>query len=229
MAPVLIPSLILGAALCDQPHLRPLRHAAETHLIITATAETRPAGEGLPPFTYAEWQPAGSARPTIAGQLVTIARVDGPSAAAVRKAGRRAVLVPWAHDTSCQPIPWTSAPRWIPVGRTGFVAARLRPRERWVNDMPTFDVSDAWREPYSVERMRQLTVNMPEAARAIMTPEEYAAFYAALPEITAWQRDPVAAVRPLREWRDRNPRLAAKYPAKWTMETTVRWAEGKRP
>jgi hypothetical protein len=88
--------------------------------------------------------------------------------------------------------------------------------------------SDAWREPYSVERMRLLTTNMPDAARAIMTPEEYGSLYAALPELSDWQRDPIAAVRPLRAWRDRNPDLAAKYPARWTVETTVRWAESQR-
>lgn len=117
------------------------------------------------------------------------------------------------------------APQWIPVGQTGFVAARLPARERWVDDIPTFDVSDAWREPYTIERMRLLTTNIPEAATAIMTPAEYGSFYAALPELSAWQRDPIAAVQPLSAWRVRNPGLAAKYPARWTIETTLRWAE----
>jgi hypothetical protein len=227
MASVLIALLATAAALCDQPRLRSLRHADETHLIVTATSETRDAGEGTAPFIYPDWQRLGQ-RPSIVGQIVTLARVSGAAAAVVRDAGRRAVLVPWDHDTGCEPIPWTGDPRWIPRGRTGFVAARLRPRDRWVDGMPTFDVSDAWREPYSIERMRQLTVNMPEAAQALMTPEEYASLYAALPEISEWQRDPVAAVRPLREWRERNPTLAAKYPARWTMETMLRWAESQR-
>ena len=75
--------------------------------------------------------------------------------------------------------------------------------------------------------MRALTVNMPEAAAAIMTPEEYGSLYAALPELTHWQRDPIAAVQPLRRWRDRNPALAAKYPAKWTLATTLRRVAGR--
>jgi hypothetical protein len=224
----LIPALVLGATLGDQPRFRPLRDAAETHLLIIATAETRPAGEGALPFTYAEWQPAGSSRPTIFGQVVTVLRATGAAAAVAQGAGRGAVLVAWDHDTGCEPIPWTLHPRWITVGHASFVAARLRPPERWVDGMPTFDVADAWREPYSVERMRQLTVNMPKAAAAIMTPEEYSSLYAALPEVSEWRRNPVAAVRPLRAWRDRNPALAAKYPAKWTIGTTLRWAEGKR-
>jgi hypothetical protein len=228
--PLVVPALALVvSALCDQPRLRPLRDAAETHLIVAATADTRVAGEGTPPFAYPDWQPPGK-RPTIAGQVVVLERVSGASARLVRKAAgatRHVVLVPWDHDTGCQPIPWTARPLWIPVGQTGFVAARLRPRERWVDGMPTFDVSDAWREPYSVERMRAMTVNMPDAAKAIMTAEEYASLYAALPELSAWQRDPIAAVRPLRAWRDRNPHLAAKFPARWTMETTLRWAESQ--
>jgi hypothetical protein len=227
---LIIPGLALAAALCDQPHWRPLRHAAETHLIVTATADTRQGGEGVAPFTFADWQRPGK-RPPISGQVVVLARVSGASARVVRKAAgptRRVVLVPWDHDSGCQPITWSAPPRWIPVGQAGFVAARLRPRARWVDGMPTFDVSDAWREPYSVERMKLLTTNMPDAAKAIMTPEEYGSLYAALPELSEWQRDPIAAVRPLQAWRHRNPHLAAKYPARWTMETTVRWAESER-
>jgi hypothetical protein len=227
--PPIVPALLFVAALCDQPHLRPLRHAAETRLIVTATVDTREAGEGTAPFTFADWQAPGK-RPTIAGQVVVLERVSGASAGFVRRAAgatRRAVLVPWDHDPGCQPITWTAPPRWIPVGQTGFVAARLRPRARWVDGIPTFDVSDAWREPYSVERMKLLTTNMPDATTAIMTPEEYGSLYAALPELSEWQRDPIAAVRPLRAWRARYPQLAAKYPARWTMETTVRWAESQ--
>jgi len=227
---LVIPAAALFAGLCDQPRLRPLRHSAETHLIVTATAETREAGEGIAPFTFAEWQPPGK-RPTIAGQVVVLDSVRGAFDELVREdagTSRRIVLVPWDHDPGCQPIPWSASPRWIPVGQRGFVAARLRPRARWVDRLPTFDVSDAWREPYSIERMKVLTTNMPEAAGAIMTPEEYASLYAALPEQTAWAIDPLAAVRPLREWRDRNPHLAAKYPARWTMQTTLRWAESQR-
>jgi hypothetical protein len=227
---LIVPILTASAVLCDQPHLPPLRQAAETHLIATATADTREAGEGVAPFTFADWQPPGE-RPTIAGQVVVLERVSGASERLVRRAAgptRRAVLVPWDHDPGCQPITWSAAPRWIPVGQTGFVAARLRPRARWVEGIPTFDVSDAWREPYSVERVKLLTTNMADAAAAIMTPEEYGSLYAALPELCEWQRDPISAVRPLHAWRDRNPRLAAKYPARWRMETTVRWAESQR-
>ena len=226
MSTALVALVAAATALCDQPHLRPLRRADETHLIVTATPRTVTAGEGMAPFTYPDWQPPGSRR-AIVGQVVTVEQVSGAAATDVRSAGRRAVLVPWDHDPGCEPIPWMSRARWIPVGRRGFVAARLRPRDRWVDGLPTFDVSDGWREPYSVERMRQITVNMPEARRALMSPDEYASLYAALPEVSEWQRDPVAATRPLRDWRDRNPSLAAKYPARWTVETTLRWAESK--
>jgi hypothetical protein len=231
MEPLLLAAAaVIASSLCDQPRLRPLRDASETHLIITATAGTRESGEGASPFVFPQWQPAGSRRP-IVGQLVLIQSVSGASAPLLQRAAgrsRHAILVPWDHDPGCQPIPWTTQPRWIPVGQTGFVAARLRPRARWVDGIPTFDVSDAWREPYSVERMKLLTTNMPEAASAIMTPAEYASLYAALPELSAWQRDPIAAVQPLRAWRDRYPDLAAKYPARWSIETTVRWAESQK-
>lgn len=103
-------------------------------------------------------------------------------------------------------------------------AARLRPRDRWAAGIPTFDVSDAWREPYSIERMRLLTTNMPEARDSLMTPSEYGSLYAALPEIGEWQRDPRSAIRPLLAWRERHPALAQKYPARWVVASTERWA-----
>jgi hypothetical protein len=202
-----------SGAVCDQPRFRSFRTADESSLIVRALGASVPTSDALPPFVYAEWQPPGQ-RSGIAGQVVLIEDVlDDPTGILRRAPGReiRAVLVPWDHDTGCEPIPWTHAPIWITPGTVGFVAARLRPRERWAGDYPTFDVRDAWREPYTEERARSLSGL--SSSTEVMTPSEFGWFHTALPELSQWERDPKSAIRPLLDWQKANPALAAKAPA----------------
>ena len=191
-----------------------LRTTGESNLVIRALAETVVASDALPPFVYAEWQPPGS-RPTIAGQVVLVERVLGPDSVDVRRlvgGARRAVLVPWDHDSGCEPIPWMSPPRWIAPSTVGFVAARLRPRDKWASGLPTFDVRDAWREPYTPNRAR-LALGALGQAQAVMSPEEYGSFYQALPSELEWTRDRLPTYDALFAWERANPVLATKEPA----------------
>lgn len=216
---------------CDQPHFRSFRIADESSLIIRALGASVPTSDALPPFVYAEWQPPGQ-RPRIAGQVVLIQDVLADPTAMLRPApGReiRAVLVPWDHDTGCDPIPWAHSPIWITPGTVGFVAARLRPREKWAGDYPTFDVRDAWREPYTEERARSLSG--PSASTEVMTPVEFGRFHTALPELGHWERDPKSAIRPVLDWQKANPVLAAKAPAHYmiaSLSTRARTGQARR-
>ncbi|HUQ80483.1 MAG TPA: hypothetical protein VM076_05085 [Gemmatimonadaceae bacterium] len=138
-------------SMCDQTYYREVRPNDETLLVIRALDESVRTSDAAAPFAYPEWQP-GSSRQPMAGQVVTVVEVIA-QAVGVRQAmaaGSRVVLVPWAHDSGCEPIAWMSAPRWIPPGTEGFVAARLRARDKWAGRLPTFDVRDAWREPYTL-------------------------------------------------------------------------------
>jgi hypothetical protein len=189
-----------------------LRTVGESNLVIRALDETVGASDALPPFVYPEWQPPGS-RPTISGQVVLVERVLGPDSIDVRRLignARRAVLVPWDHDTGCEPIPWTSPPRWIAPETVGFVPARLRPRDKWAGGLPTFDVSDAWREPYTEARGRLVFGPL---GREIMAPDEYGSFYQALPSNREWPRDRLPTYDALFTWERANPALAKKDPA----------------
>ena len=201
-------------AMCDQTYFRGFRTPDESGLIVRALDETVVTSDALPPFVYADWQPPGS-RPTIRGQVVIVVRVLSSDSAAVRQAlgaAKRAVLVPWAHDSGCEPIPWTSKPTWIKPGTGGFVAARLRPREKWAGALPTFDVQDAWREPYRTARARPLAGVVVEK-RAVMTPDEYGSFYQALPTFADWQRDQRRSLDAIFAWERAHPDLAKKEPA----------------
>jgi hypothetical protein len=191
-----------------------LRTVGESNLVIRALGETVVASDGLPPFVYAEWQRPGS-RPAISGQVVIVERVLGRDSADVRRLlgrVRKAVLVPWDHDTGCEPIPWTSAARWIAPSTVGFVAARLRPRDKWAGGLPTFDVRDAWREPYTAERAR-LALGSLGRERAVMSPDEYGSFYQALPSDEEWMRDRLPSYDDLFAWERENPVVATKEPA----------------
>ena len=201
-------------AMCDQPWFRMLRTVGESNLVIRALDETVVASDALPPFVYADWQPPGS-RPTISGQVVVVERVLGADSADVRRLlgdARRAVLVPWDHDTGCEPIPWTSRARWIAPSAVGFVAARLRPRDKWASGLPTFDVRDAWREPYTPSRMR-LALGEIGKGREVMSPDEYGALYQVLPSDHEWTRDRLPTYEALFAWERTNQTLATKEPA----------------
>jgi hypothetical protein len=200
--------------MCDQTYFRVFRTADESGLVVRALDATVVTSDALPPFVFADWQPPGS-RPTIRGQVVVVERVLSGDSAAVRQTlgpTMRAVLVPWDHDTGCEPIPWTSRPTWIKPGTVGFVPARLRPRDKWAGAVATFDVQDAWREPYTAERAKPVPGVVVEK-RATMTPDEYGSFYQSLPTIDAWKRDQPRAFDAMFAWARAHPDLAAKEPA----------------
>ena len=204
-----------------------LRTVGESNLVIRALDQTVVASDALPPFVYAEWQPPGS-RPTISGQAVVVERVLGPDSADVRRllgSARKAVLIPWDHDTGCEPIPWTLPPRWIAPSTVGFVAARLRPREKWADRLPTFDVRDAWREPYTLSRV-QLALGPLGKERTVMSPDEYGSFYQALPSDREWPRgDGPPSYDALFAWERANPVLATKEPAATEIARAHRWSK----
>ena len=66
-----------------------------------------------------------------------------------------AVLVPWAYRPDCRPIEWSEPLDWIPAGTRGVVTGWIRPREYWLEGLPTFDVEMAWREPQWTENERR--------------------------------------------------------------------------
>lgn len=131
-----------------------------------------------------------------AGQVVEVERAGGPAAAGL-PAGR-AVLVPWMNDAMCEPVPWEGSARWMREGRREAVLAWLRARDLWVDGLPTFDV-------FNPGQLR--SEDDGDAADA----ELLFGFHAAIPSTSQVERDPVAAVEPLRAWLAAHPE-AAEHP-----------------
>ena len=123
---------------------------------------------------------------------------------------RDAVLVPWAYGSDCRPIEWSDRLDWIPAGTRGVVAGWLRPREHWLEGLPTFDVEMAWREPVWVRDEPRWSG---DAGGGRMTPEEFLELYSALPTVELLERAPDEAAARLRDWEGDHPALAARPPA----------------
>lgn len=130
-------------------------------------------------------------------------RAAGPGANGF--AAGRAVLVPWDYDPACLPTAWGRSARWIPRGERMVITAQLRPREHWVDGVPTFDV---W---------------YPEIARpganrgGEPTPDVLLAYYATVPTYARLRVDPRGSVEAMRAWLAANPEEAARPRIRWSV------------
>lgn len=136
---------------------------------------------------------------------------------------REAVLVPWAYREDCRPIEWTGRLDWIPAGTRGAVTGWLRPREHWLDGLPTFDVEMAWREPMWGEHEPRWFDAAGGPRR--MTPEEFLELHAALPTIERFERSPLEVSAQFRRWEREHPALAALAPAATMLTNIHRAAE----
>lgn len=175
---------------CPLAVLSGLRSQGTSYVVVTPAADTAraPAARGGDRALH--------------GQVV---RLDS-SIGEQRAAGTRAVLVPWGRNDSCRRVPWASSARWLRPGRPALVAAKLRPRARWVHGMPTYDVDAAEQQPYPEKG----EVGWEEP---LLSVTEFADFLASVPTEEADSLDPEAARRPLWTWARRHRALAAKDPA----------------
>ena len=121
-----------------------------------------------------------------------------------------AVLVPWAYRQDCRPIAWADRLDWIPAGTRGAFTGWLRPREHWLDGLPTFDVEMAWREPvWAQDEPRWFT----GAGERRMTPEEFTTLYSALPTDAQLKQKPREEAARMRSWERDHPSLASLAPA----------------
>ena len=179
-----------------------------------ATPDTARAGPGA--TWHGGWLDRLGLTPrdrAIHGQVVRVRRLP-PSAepalvAAVRGSGGRVVLVPWANSTTCARMRWDRSARWLPDTAQGLFTARLRDRRHWAGGLPTFDLSP-WGEPYDGSPVW----SMASVRDRWLTPDELLDLLALGTTYRDVERDPDAAVAPLRRWAAANPVLATREPAK---------------
>jgi hypothetical protein len=217
----LVPLLCLGTALsagatplaaCDPawlPVARPDGISIFVALALTDTVLDTVTG----PF-------AARIHPRFAARLDAIAG-QSSGGQRVRLPRSDAVLVPWAYGSDCRPIAWSGPLGWIPPGTRGAVSGWLRPREHWIEGLPTFDIEMAWREPMWV----------PDEPRWFggtgndrLTPEEFVELYAALPTTGLLERSPDEAAGAMRSWERSHPALAGRPPARKMLDSVYRAA-----
>jgi hypothetical protein len=160
-----------------------------------------------------------SGRRTAGGQRARLVRWTGDGSGQWREA----VLVPWAYREDCSPVAWTDRLDWIPAGTRGAVTGWLRPRDGWLDGLPTFDVEMAWREPMWAENDPRWFAVADGPRR--MTPEEFVELHAALPTFERFERSPGEVSTELRRWEQAHPALAALAPATTMLAGIHRAAE----
>lgn len=177
------------------------------HLIATATADTAPAGDGGREY---ERQPGGPGGPVF-GQVMRVERLGGPDAGSVGEGADRVVLVPWAYGAECEMERWAASARWVQPGERGLFLASLRPRDRWMDGLPTLDVFEPYQLPFP-QRVREGMADTGDAD-PVLTVEEAFEVIDLLPRFSAFRENRPAALRPLLEWSRAHPELARRYPA----------------
>lgn len=133
---------------------------------------------------------------------------------------REAIVVPWAYGPDCRPIRWRGPLVWIPAGTRGVITGWLRPRERWLAGLPTFDVEMAWREPLWTHQDSRWAGGA--AAGRLLTPEEFLELYSALPEEEELAQAPTEAAARMRAWERSHQELADRMPARTILDNLYR-------
>ena len=134
---------------------------------------------------------------------------------------RSAILVPWAYGPDCQPVAWGSAPVWSPPREPAFYTGQIRPREKWLEGLPTVDVYMAWREP--LWRSADPRWPHPISDAGLLNPAEFLQLYAALPTATTLAGSPATVLRDLDRWASRMPAIVNREPAA-TIQANLRRA-----
>jgi hypothetical protein len=215
---------------CDPIWLPIAHYGADTYFVVEALADTvlEVGGEPRDPTSPFERRLDRVIGRTRGGQRVRIrALPPGEARRLGLKAPMEAVMVPWAFGEDCRPIAWSETLAWMRTGTEGMVTAWPRPRDRWLDGLPTFDVEMAWREP--VWRRDDSRWNR-EPRGGLLSPEEFMQLYEVLPHWEQLQRTPAQAAARARGWERRHPDLAGREPARTILDNLYRAsAEISRP
>ena len=184
-----------SAMACDPVSIPVIRTAAGSILLATASPRTATGG----------------------GVGASVTRIDPRP----DWSSGRAILVPWEFGPDCRPIPWSGDRPWSPPAAPAVYSGVLRERSAWIDNVPTFDVHTAVREPLWPRPATTATEEL------TLTTEEFFELYIALPtgaELGAWG---ARALERLERWVAANPGLAARQPARAIVDGARRMAAGK--
>jgi hypothetical protein len=145
------------------------------------------------------------------GQVGDIVYVEKGIKTDLRKHGK-AVLIWWTHGPGCERSVPDEALRGKP-GEEVFLGIAPRPRDEWINDMPTYDADYRYQVSFRVYSPTLEKGHYPgDESSTYMTPSEYGNFYKLLPgnkkigDLEAsWPR--------VRDWARAHPEVARRQPA----------------
>jgi len=123
------------------------------------------------------------------------------------------ILVPWNYGTDCRPIAWLTPTPWTPPNRLAFYTGALRPRNSWIENLPTFDVFTAPFQPLwegDDDRRGAEVYRKP-----YLTIHEFMDFYAVVPTDQELQNAKPVVRQRIDAWVSANPALAARFPANY--------------
>ena len=124
------------------------------------------------------------------------------------------VLVPWIYGSDCKPFEWNEPKPWTPPNRVAFYTGALRPPDKWIDKLPTFDVYDAWAQPiYAGDDDKRSTRTKPN-----LTVEEFLDLYVLVPSFEELEErlgpnKKPGVVERLEAWAAAHPALAKRFPA----------------
>lgn len=242
---IILPYLVLGLVAlppaparadstirCSLVPVAVARDAGVTFLVGSAMPDTLLSGPGTVRHepNPGHWGPP-SERP-IFGQVVRVEGLGGSDSASLESAFRRlgvreVIVVPWDYDAGCQPVAWSRSARWVETASPGFYRLRVRPESHWIAGKPVLDAFAADLEPYPHGLFFQRGYRGTDALRRgpSLTPEEYFALYAVLPDRAQVARDPSSVIAALEAWERAHPAAAAKYPAPQILQYARRLLE----
>lgn len=193
-------------AICSVREYPTVRASGTTAFIGRARPDTVLAGAGEVEFVIGpgHFGPPGSR--AIHGQLVEVERF-GAATGLDAASHPVAVVVPWDYDPACRTTPWTASARFLDVGRRGVYRVRERPREHWVEGLPTFDAFFPQIQGFPggtrISRDRGPTLSV----------DQFFELYELLPSEEELREAHWAAAEPVMVWARESPERLALYPA----------------
>lgn len=178
------------------------------HLIATPTADTVLAGAAGMEYVRGPEVQEGP----VYGQVVRVERLGGTQA--LPPGTDRVVLVPWGYGGDCRPRRYNRSAVWAQPGQRGLFWAGLRPREQWVDGLPTLDVTQPFHLPYP-HRVYA------DDGEGVMSVDQAFDLIELLPLWDELQADAEAALQPVLRWGRENPELARRFPASFVLMHAV--------
>jgi hypothetical protein len=127
--------------------------------------------------------------------------------------------LPGSPAVACDPDPWR------PPAMAAVYTGWLRPRHQWIEDLPTFDIHMAWREPvWQANDPRWRTT----VVEPLLTPDEFLELFAALPTFDDLDRAPRAIVERMNRWAAAHRSIAGREPARTILAQLRRSVAGSQ-